>query len=82
MSVEHQVRVFRNGGHQAIEIPDDFQLPGNTAQIRKEGYRLVIEPAGTERRKSFLEILDSLEPLAPEDCMEPIESLPIRDIFL
>jgi antitoxin VapB len=40
--------------------PREFELPGREAIMRKEGPRLVIEPA---RKKSLIEILKSLEPI-------------------
>jgi len=42
---ERHVRVFRNGRNQAVRIPREFALPGEDAIIRKEGSRLIIEPA-------------------------------------
>lgn len=38
------VRLFRNGANQAVRIPKEFELPGQTALIRREGHRLIIEP--------------------------------------
>jgi antitoxin VapB len=43
--MERRVKVFRNGINQAVRIPRDFELPGTDAVMRKEGERLVIEPA-------------------------------------
>ncbi|HYV75932.1 MAG TPA: hypothetical protein VFB24_16890, partial [Candidatus Binatia bacterium] len=36
---------FKNGRNQAVCIPREFELPGDEAIMRKEGKRLVIEPA-------------------------------------
>ena len=41
------VRLFRNGRNQAVRIPVEFELPGNSATIRREGSSLVIEPVDT-----------------------------------
>ncbi len=60
MQTERQVRLFRNGRNQAIRIPRDFELPGKEAIIRKQGDRLIIEPA---HGKSLSELLASWEPL-------------------
>lgn len=57
-----QVRLFRNGRSQAVRIPKEFELPGREATIRKVGDRLILEPA---RRKSLLQVLASMTPLAP-----------------
>ena len=60
MSSERVVKLFKNGRNQAVRIPREFELPGAEAIMRKEGERLVIEPAP---KKSLLEILRSLEPI-------------------
>jgi len=60
MNVERPVKLFRNGRNQAVRIPREFELPGNRAIMRKEGGRLIIEPAP---QKSLLDVLANLEPL-------------------
>lgn len=77
MDAERHVRLFRNGRNQALRIPRDFELPGNEAILRKEGDRLIVEPA---RRRSLLQVLESLEPLT-EDFPE-IEDRPPDDVPL
>jgi antitoxin VapB len=72
---ERHVRLFRNGRNQAIRIPREFELPGEEAIIRKEGPRLVIEPA---RRKSLTELLDSWEPI--EEDFGVIDDPPPEDV--
>lgn len=59
--VERHVRLFRNGRNQAIRIPREFEFDGDEAIMRKEGDRLVIEPA---RRGKLLATLAGLEPIA------------------
>ena len=59
-----QVRLFRNGRNQAVRIPREFELPGREATLRKVGDRLILEPV---RRKSLLEVLAAMTPLAPDD---------------
>ena len=58
--MERQVRLFKNGRNQAVRIPREFELPGDTAVMRKEGDRIVIEP---QPPTSLLRVLASLEPL-------------------
>lgn len=60
MSPERHVKVFKNGRNQAIRIPREFEFPGEEAILRKEGDRLIIEPAPP---KSLLAVLASLTPL-------------------
>lgn len=55
-----QVKLFKNGRNQAVRIPREFELPGEDAIMRKEGQRLIIEPAPP---KSLLAVLDTLVPL-------------------
>jgi antitoxin VapB len=66
---ERRVKLFRNGRNQAVRIPREFELPGTDAVMRKEGDRLVIEPA---KPMSLLEVLGMLEPL-DEDFPEIAE---------
>jgi antitoxin VapB len=65
---ERRVRLFKNGRNQAVRIPREFELPGSEAIIRKEGERLVIEPA---RKESLLEWLATLDPI--EEDFPPID---------
>ena len=65
------VRLFRNGRNQAVRIPREFELPGVDAVMRKEGDRLVIEPAPA---RSLLAVLATLQPLDEE--FPPIVELP------
>ena len=57
---ERSVRLFKNGRNQAVRIPREFELPGENAIMRKEGQRLIIEPAPP---KSLLAVLATLKPL-------------------
>lgn len=58
--LERHVRLFKNGRNQAIRIPREFELPGESAVMRKEGAKLIIEPAPP---RSLLEVLATLKPL-------------------
>lgn len=60
MSPERHVKVFKNGRNQAVRIPRDFAFPSEEAIMRKEGNRLIIEPAPP---KSLLAVLATLMPL-------------------
>ena len=54
-----------------MRIPREFELPGEDAVMRKEGSRLIIEPAPP---KSLLALLATLTPL--NDDFPPILDLP------
>jgi antitoxin VapB len=69
--MERHIKVFRSGRNQAVRIPREFALPGNDAVIRKEGDRLIIEPAPP---KSLLSVLATLRPLSEK--FPPIRKLP------
>lgn len=68
---ERHVRIFKNGRNRAVRIPREFEFPGNDAVMRKEGDRLVIEPAPP---KSLLAVLKTLTRL--DEDFAPIPDLP------
>jgi antitoxin VapB len=77
MISERRVRLFRNGKNQAVRIPRGFELPGKDAVMRKEGERLIVEPAPP---RSLLEVLAALTPL-DEALPEITDPLPRKVEF-
>jgi antitoxin VapB len=77
MSAERHVKVFKNGRNQAVRIPREFEFPGEEAIMRKEGDRLIIEPAPP---KSLLSVLAMLMPI--EEDFPPIDDLPPGSVDL
>jgi antitoxin VapB len=73
--VARHVKLFKNGRNQAVRIPREFELPGEDAIIRKEGQRLIIEPAPP---RSLLAVLAALSTLDEE--FPPIEDLPAEPV--
>jgi antitoxin VapB len=71
MSPERHVKLFKNGRNRAVRIPREFEFPGEEAIMRKEGDRLIIEPAPP---KSLLALLATLAPL--DEDFPPIADLP------
>ena len=71
MIAERHVKLFKNGRNQAVRIPREFELPGEDAIMRKEGERLIIEPAPPT---SLLALLATLAPLDEE--FPPIADTP------
>jgi antitoxin VapB len=55
-----EVRLFKNGRNQAVRIPVEFELPGDTALMHREGNRLVIEPI---HKGGLLALLATWEPI-------------------
>ena len=76
-SPERHVRVFRNGRNQAVRIPREFELPTEDAVMRKEGNRLIIEPAPP---KSLRAVLAGLKPL--RESLPHVSDLPPDEIDL
>jgi antitoxin VapB len=77
VSSERHVKLFKNGRNQAVRIPREFEFPGEEAIMRKEGDRLIIEPAPP---KSLLTVLATLAPL--EEDFPPIADLPADPVDL
>jgi antitoxin VapB len=60
-----RVKLHRDGDGQFIDIPRDFEFPGEDVIIRKEGDKLVIEPA-PQKKPSLEEFSDIKDmPLKP-----------------
>ena len=77
MALERHVKLFRNGRNQAVRIPREFELPGEDAILRKEGERLIIEPAPP---RSLLAVLATLTPL--HEDFPPIADPPPGSVSL
>lgn len=77
MSAHRRVKLFRNGRNQAVRIPREFELSGEEAILRKEGERLIIEPAPP---RSLLALLATLQPI--DDEFPPIPELPTDSVDL
>lgn len=71
------VKLFMNGRNQAVRIPREFELPGEDAVMRKEGHRLIIEPAPP---RSLLALLSTLE--AVDEDFADVSDLPIDPVDL
>ena len=74
---ERHVKLFKNGRNQAVRIPREFELPGDDAIIRKDGDRLIIEPAPP---RSLLALLATLPTLDEE--FPPIRDTPAEPVDL
>ena len=72
MIPERHVKLFKIGRNQAVRTPREFELPGHEAIMRKEGGRLIIEPAPP---KSLLAVLATLQPL--DEPFPAIPELPV-----
>ena len=75
MSEGRHVKLFRNGRNQAVRIPREFELPGEDAVMRRDGARLILEPATT---RTLVNLLDSWDDLDEE--FPVIEDLPLEPV--
>jgi antitoxin VapB len=73
------VRLLKNGRNQAVRIPIEFELPGDTALMHREGNRLVIEPI---QKGGLLALLATLEPIDEDFPDFDADMLPVRDMEL
>jgi antitoxin VapB len=73
-SSSRHVKLFKNGRNQAVRIPREFELPGEDAIMRKEGQRLIIEPAAPQ---TLIALLATLSPI--DDDFGPITELATTD---
>lgn len=77
MNIERHVKLFKNGRSQAVRIPREFELPGEDAIMRKEGSRIILEPAPLP---SLLARLKTLQPI--DDEFGAIEDFPAEPFAL
>jgi antitoxin VapB len=66
------IKLFRNGRNQAVRIPVEFELPGDEANMHRDGDRLVIEPV---RKRGLVALLKTMKPLE-EDFPEIDDPVP------
>ncbi len=78
MIPERHVKLFKNGRNQAVRIPREFELPGDDAIMRKDGDKLIIEPAPP---RSLLALLATLPPLEEHLPSIPDEKPDAVDIW-
>jgi antitoxin VapB len=74
---ERHVKLFKNGRNQAVRIPREFELPGEDAIMRKEGQRLIIEPAPPRSLLAVLATLPDLDEEFPPIGDKPPEPVDI-----
>jgi len=73
--IERRVRLFRKGRNQAVRIPREFELPGKSAVIRKEGGRLIVESVAPQSLLvlATLAPIDEEFPEIPDTIPHPVE---------
>jgi antitoxin VapB len=73
--LKRKVSLFRNGRSQAVRIPREMEFAGTQVIMRKEGKKVIIEPA---EPSDLIEWLKTLEPL--DETIGEIEDLPPDDV--
>lgn len=74
--IKRRARLFRNGRHQAVRIPREFELLGDEVIPYKDGEGLIGEPV--KKPIPLLELLATLEPI--EDDFPDVDAgLPAPD---
>ncbi len=79
MPSEQLVPLERVGTQQTLHIPQEFELPGSEAMIRKEGDRLIVEPV---HKPSLLAVLATLQPIEDEFPDVDADLPPADDVVL
>ena len=75
------VHVFKNGRSRAVRIPKEFDFDGDEVEMEQlaDG-TLTIAPVA--KRKTWAEVLASIEPLGPENAFGEIEDFPPEPVEL
>jgi antitoxin VapB len=58
-------KLFRNGNSQAVRIPKEFRMPGETVKISRKGNQIILEPLETTWDALFESLRDF-----PDDFMQ------------
>jgi antitoxin VapB len=66
MNAYRHVKLFKNGRNQAVRIPREFELPGAYAIMRRDGDKLIIEPAPARSLLALLAVLDPIDDSFPD----------------
>jgi antitoxin VapB len=73
-------QVINVGGEQAIKLPREFQVSGETVSIRKDGDAIILEPVKAANwPEGFFEQIRVDDPAfarPPQGSMPPAPSLP------
>ena len=75
MPERRRVRLFRDGRHQAVRIPVEFDLPGREANMYRNGDSLVIEPM---RKRGLVALLKTMK-TPKQELPEIDDPVPARD---
>ena len=83
MDVALRAKVFRNADGQAVSIPPEYEFASGEVIVRREGLRLVLEPAVAlpeNQPRTLKELLASWDEL--DEDIGPIEDQPPEPVNL
>lgn len=68
----------KNRRNQAVRIPREFELPGDDANMREDGNKLIIEAVPPRSLLALLQTLQLIEEEFPEVSDQPAGEVKIR----
>jgi antitoxin VapB len=78
MGAHKTAKLFTHGGSQAVRLPKEFRFDGTEVRIRKEGDKVILEPATRDWDRFWAEI-DQLAEAAGEPFPDPPADLPLPE---
>ncbi len=74
-------KLFQHGGSQALRLPKEFRLPGNTARLSKTANGILVEPVEDNRNRArkFAKLegtcpeFPTIKPPPPDRKREPLD---------
>lgn len=74
-----EARLFRNNRSQAVRIPVEFELPGESVLIHRDGDRLILEPV--RKGSGLLNLISQWQPLEDEFPEISDQAVEPEDVF-
>lgn len=76
MGAQKTAKLFTHGGSQAVRLPKEFRFSGGEVRIRRDGDRVILEPAERDW-EVFWGKIDELAEAAGEPFPDPPADLPL-----
>ena len=76
MGAQKTAKLFTHGGSQAVRLPKEFRFSGGEVRIRRDGDRVILEPAERDW-EVFWGKIDELAEAAVEPFPDPPADLPL-----
>ena len=74
----YTAKLFKNGGSQAVRLPKECRFEGDEVLIRREGDRVILEPAGKRGwSQAFIDVISG-PPVEPDLMIERAPQWPQR----